>query len=150
GRPEHFLEADVGARLTAVVVGVDEVDAEALEPPEGLDRALVVRGAGADLGVVERDGRELDAGAVQVEVAAVNPELAEPEPDGEVSVEDFVLRSEERDVCFEGVPRGVDVPEVPGLPPMSYADTTADCLLGLERLAPKFEDGAAALADLDA
>ena len=53
--------------------------------PKLLSRSRLSAGAvvggqlGADCGVVERHGGEEDAGAVQVEVAAVDPELAEPE-----------------------------------------------------------------------
>src|SRR5262245_59221424 len=103
------------AGLAPVVVGVDEVDAEALESPECFDRPLVARGAGADLGVVERDGRELDARAVEVEVAAVDPELAEAEPDGEAGVQRLAGR-DERDGRLAGVARRVDVPECLRLP----------------------------------
>ena len=79
GGPQDLREAQVRARLAAVVVRVDEVDAEALQPQQALLRRLVGRRRGADWalssGTAERKMRR----AVEVEVAAVDPELAEPE-----------------------------------------------------------------------
>ena len=51
-----------------------------LQPQQALLRPLVAGRRGAHLGVVQRQGGEEDARAVEVEVAAVNPELAEAEP----------------------------------------------------------------------
>jgi hypothetical protein len=44
--PQHFRETDMRAGLAAIVVGVDEVDAEALEALQGFPSALVGRGPG--------------------------------------------------------------------------------------------------------
>ena len=61
GGPQDLREAQVRAGLAAVVVGVDEVDAEALEPLQALAGRRVAGQRGADLGVVERNGGEEDA-----------------------------------------------------------------------------------------
>src|SRR5262245_54667482 len=82
GGPEYLRETDVRAGLAAVIMGVDEVNAETLEPPQRLPRSVIGRGPGAELGAVQRDGGEVDAGAVQVEVPAVDPKLPKPKQDG--------------------------------------------------------------------
>ena len=117
GGPQDLGEAQVRARLAAVVVGVNHVDAEALEPLQALAARLVTGQRGADQGIVERDGGQEDARAVQVEVAAVDPELAEPESHVEGGIEHLALfaSSNER-LSGIHVPRRVQVPEPVGLP----------------------------------
>src|SRR5947209_18460267 len=86
-RPENLREADVGSRFAAVVVRVDEVDTEALEPLEALAGGFVRGPCRADLCVVERHEGEEYACAVQVEIAAVDPEFSEAEANGRRGVE---------------------------------------------------------------
>ncbi len=67
------------ARLAAVVMSIDEIYPETLEPLHALASRTVVRQCGPDLSVVQRNGRQEDACAIQKEVAAVYPELAKTE-----------------------------------------------------------------------
>src|SRR5262249_61912975 len=57
-----------------------------------------------------------NAAPVQVEVAAVDPELAEAEPLLPCRVHDLPLRVEQREAQREHVPGRVDVPELFRLP----------------------------------
>jgi len=67
-------------------VGVDEVDAEALEPFQTLAGGLIGGQSGADLSVVQRYGTEKDASAIEEEVPALDPQLTEPEPRGPAGI----------------------------------------------------------------
>ena len=80
GGPQDLREAEVRPGLAAVVVRVDEVDAEAAHPLHRLAGRLVRRRPRPDLAVVDRHGGEIEPGAVQVEVLTVDPEFAEAEP----------------------------------------------------------------------
>jgi hypothetical protein len=86
-RPQDLGETEVRPRLATVVVGVDEVDPEAFQPLEALAGGRIVGERGAHLRVVQRHHREMDPAAVQEEIPALDPELAEPEPDSPVGVE---------------------------------------------------------------
>src|SRR5215213_9220792 len=50
---QNFLEAKMCARFTAVVVSIDKIDPDALEPIETFSRTVVSRQRRADLRVVE-------------------------------------------------------------------------------------------------
>ena len=78
-RPQDFREAEVRARFAAIVVGVDEVDAETLQALQAFPRARVGGPCRAHLGVVQRHARQENAAAVQDKVAALNPKFAESE-----------------------------------------------------------------------
>ena len=92
GGPQDLGEAQVRARLAAVVVRVNEVDAELLHPQHRLLRTLVRRGGGAHLCIVEGNRREIDPASIEIEIAAVDPEFAEAEPLGIRCVDDPVAR----------------------------------------------------------
>ncbi len=79
--PQNLGKAQVRARIAAVVVGVDKVDADALETLEALAGGVVGGERRAHAGIIHRQGTKEDARAVEVEVPAVDPQLAEPEPD---------------------------------------------------------------------
>jgi len=108
--PEDLLETQVGARLAAVVVGVDAVDPEALESFEALAGGPISGQGGADLGIVQGQGGEEKSGAVEIEVPALDPELAEAEPHRPGRVEYVVVGIEKRALEGEGVVWCVDVP----------------------------------------
>ena len=57
-RAQDLREAQVRARLAAVVVGVNEIDPETLEAQQALLGRLVGRQRGAHLGVVQRHQRQ--------------------------------------------------------------------------------------------
>ena len=63
-------------------------------------KALLGRGVGrqrrSHRGVVQRHQRQVQPGAVQVEVTALNPELPEPEPNRRRGVHRLASRVEER------------------------------------------------------
>src|SRR5438477_13188089 len=67
------------ARLTAVVVGIDEVDADALEPQETLPRPSIAGQRRANLRVIERHRREMNPAAIEIKILAVDPEFAAAE-----------------------------------------------------------------------
>ena len=56
GRSQDFREAQMRPRLAIVVVRIDKVDAEALEPEQTFPRRRVSGLCGADRGVVQRHG----------------------------------------------------------------------------------------------
>ena len=116
GGPQHLLEADMRARFAAVVVRVDEVDPEALEALQGRPGAVVTGRGGAELAVVERDGRQVQTRAVQVEIPPVDPELAEPEADGQGRIQDRPAGVEQREAEVVLVLGRVSVPELLGPP----------------------------------
>src|SRR5882757_8955151 len=104
------------ARLTAIVVGVNEIDPETFKALHALAGSLVSGERGADLSVVERNRGEKNARAVEVEVATINPEFAEPEAHGPANVEHLVRSIHERSLQVVFVLRRVDVPEFVGQP----------------------------------
>src|SRR5262249_1696288 len=142
-------KADVRARLATVVMGVDEVDTEALQAFHGFARALVRRRAGADLGVVQRDGREVDARAIEEEIPAIDPELAEPEAHGIASIHHISVHLDKRDLCGQHVLWRVDVPEFLGFPFLGDGEAAALEVAALEGLARERTNGAAVLPQLD-
>ena len=77
---QDLREAEVRTRLTVVVVGIDEVDPEALQPLQALPRGRVRRLRRADLCIVQRNGGEEDARAVEVEIPAPDLDFAKAEP----------------------------------------------------------------------
>ena len=146
-RPQDLREAQVRARLAAVVVRVDEVDAEALEPQQALPRRLVVRQRGPDLGIVQRHGGEEDAGAVEVEVPAVDPELAEAEAHGMAGVQHLAPGVQQRELQVVHVLRRMEVPELLGLPLLGEGDAAVLEVAPLERLAGELPDAASVVRD---
>ena len=60
-------------------------------------RGLVAGHEGTALRVVDGDGGEKDAGAVEIEVAAVDPEFAESEADGQGGVEELGVLARARE-----------------------------------------------------
>jgi hypothetical protein len=65
------------------------------------------------------------ARAVEVEVPAIDPELAEPEAHGVVGVQEFARRIDQRDLSGQLVLGRVDVPELLGLPLLGDGDAAA-------------------------
>ena len=55
---QNLRKTQVRARLTAIVVSVDAVDADAFEAQQALLRRRVSRRRGPDLGIVKRDAGE--------------------------------------------------------------------------------------------
>ena len=53
---QDFLEAEMRTRLAAIIVRIDEVDSDALEPLQAFPCAIVSRQRSAHLRVVQRDG----------------------------------------------------------------------------------------------
>ena len=84
---ENFREADMGSWLAAIVVRVHKIDAETLQALQGFARALVGCRPGAELGIIQRHGRKVDARAVQVEILAVDPKLAKAETHGMANIQ---------------------------------------------------------------
>jgi len=129
-------------------VGVDEVDAEALEPLQALSGALVAGPRGADLGVVERDGGKVYTTSVEVEVAPLDPQLAEAKPGRVRGVGGLAARIEERQASRVGVPRRVQIPQPGGLPRGGEAEP-AFAQIGLaEGLARELDSFATLAGDL--
>jgi len=95
GSAEDFLEAHMRARRAVVVVHIHAVDPDALQALQRLSGGPVGRRGGADLGVVQREGGKKDAGAVQIEIAPVDPQFPEPEPRGQAGVEIVAARVRE-------------------------------------------------------
>src|SRR5438132_836493 len=62
--PQNLGKTQMRARLTPVVVRVNEVDAEAFEPLHALFRCVVCRPRCPKLGVVKRDGTKENPGSV--------------------------------------------------------------------------------------
>ena len=78
-RAQDFGETQMRAWFATVIVRIDKVDAEALEAQQALLRRRVGRRRGPDLRVVEGHQGQVKPRAVEVEVAALNPEFAETE-----------------------------------------------------------------------
>jgi len=150
GGPQDLGEAQMGAWLAPVVVGVDGVDAPALESLHALPRAVVAGPRGPDLGVVEGQRTQEDARAVEVEVAAVDPELAEAEPDRMARVERLARCVEEREGEVVLVLRGVDVPELLWPPRLSEGEAALLEVADPEELARELRHLPAVLSDLGA
>ncbi len=127
-------------------MGVHEIDAEALQPFQALPSALVTGQGGADLGVVQRHGAQENAGAVQVEVTAADPELAESEALRQAGVEEPAVLVKQRNGRLVNVLRRVQVPKPFGHPVFGEGEAAALQLARRERLA-ELADGAAALGD---
>ena len=87
GSAEDFLEAHMRARRAVVVVHIHAVDPDALQALQRLSGGLVGGRGGADLGVVQREGGQENAGAIEIEIAPVDPQLTEPEPHRQAGVE---------------------------------------------------------------
>src|ERR1041385_6166286 len=73
-RAQNFLEAEMRAGFASVVVRVNEIDANALEPLESFARTVVGREGRADLCVVEWNATQENSGTVQIKVAARSEE----------------------------------------------------------------------------
>src|SRR5206468_1089519 len=116
---QDLSETDMRAWFAAVVVGVDEVDAETPQTLHRFARRLVGRRSGADLGIVQRHSGEKKASTVEVEIAAVDPELAKADAHGVERIGNEVRLLLERDLDVERVLRGVKVPEFVRLPGVS-------------------------------
>jgi hypothetical protein len=138
--PQDLLKAQVRARLAAVVVRVDEVDAEALETLQALAGRAVGGPRGADVGVIQRDGRQEDAGPVELEVAAFDPELAEPEGPVLGGIQHPAPRVEQREAQGEPVARRMEIPEPIGLPGFGDRDASVLEFASREGPAREFDD----------
>ncbi len=114
--PQRLLETEVRTGSRAVVVGVDVVDADIPEPAEALADRPVVPGRGPEERVIDGKSGEIDATAVQVEVLAVNPELAESEVHGAEHVQRPILGIHQGELNVVHVLRGVQIPELVGMP----------------------------------
>jgi hypothetical protein len=147
GRPQDFGEAQVRAGLAAVVVRVDEIDPEALEPLQALAGPRVCRPRGTDLGVVQRHGRQEDAAAVQEEVPPVDPELAEAEARRQGDVQDLSSGLLQRQAQLIRVGGSVQVPESIGFPRGGKGHAAVLQVGGLECLVRELRGVAAAVAD---
>src|SRR5262249_50325547 len=132
-----------------VVMGVDEIDPEALQTFHGFARALVGRRAGSDLGVVQRNSRKVDARAIEEEISSLDPELAEPEAHGITDIQHLSLPLDKRDLRRQHVLRRVDVPELLRLPFLHDGDAATFEVAALEGLAHQRANGAAVLPELN-
>ncbi len=94
-RAENFRKTQVGARLATVVVRVNVVDAETLEPFQALAGGGVGGQGRAHLRIVQRNGRKKNSRAVEVEIAAINPEFAESEPLRPIGVQHLAAGGDE-------------------------------------------------------
>ena len=115
-RPQNLFEAQMVARLAAVVVCVNEIDPKTLQASHTLSGRVVVGPCGADLGVVQGNRREEDARAVEIEVPAIDPELSKSETHGKTGVQHFPISLFQGDVEVKHVPRRMDIPELLRLP----------------------------------
>src|SRR5208337_710258 len=118
---------------------------ETLQPKQTLLRGPVVRQPGPDLGIVQGKGREKDAGAVQEKVAAVNPELAEPEPHAMRDVQQLAPRLHQRKLEAVHVLRCMEIPDLLWLPLFREGDAALLEVACLERLASEFPDTASSV-----
>jgi len=147
GRTEDLLEAQVRPRLAAVIVGVDEVDADPLQAEQALLGPGVAGRQRAHLGVVQRQGREEDPRAVEVEIPSVDPELAEAEADRKGGVEEALPVVGQRDGHFVDVLRRVEVPEPLGLPLVGQLEAPLAEVTRCKRPAAELADLAAVVGD---
>ena len=145
---EDLRKAQVRAWLAAVVVRVDEVDADVLESPQAFPGDIVAGPQSADLGVVQRQRRKKDPRAVEVEIPSFDPEFAEAERSPVAHVERFAGGIQQRDGQLILVLGGVDVPQFFRLPFLGQRDATLLQVRGLERLAGEFRDLAILLRNL--
>jgi hypothetical protein len=90
-RPQDIFEGPMCTRFAAIVVRVDEIDAEALKPLECRAGGFVTRRVRVALGVVEWNGGKVQASAVQVEISSFNPEFPEAEANRERCIENPAL-----------------------------------------------------------
>src|SRR5229473_3355108 len=146
-RAQDLCVAQMGARLAPVVVSIDKIDAETLEPLHALLRALVGRPRRPNLGVVQRDRGEEDAAAVQVKVSPIDPKLTETEALRKSGIQNLSLGIEERKVEVVHVLRGVRVPDFFGLPSLSERATTLLQVSHFEGLAGECCDTATVIGD---
>ena len=146
-RPQDLREAQVRAGLAAVVVGVDEIDAEALEALQALAGGVIGGQRRSDLGVVQRQSAEKDAGAVEVEIPALDPELAKAEAHRPADIQHPAPGVQQRDLQLQLVLRRVNVPELLGHPFLRERDAAFFEIARLERPAREFLDDAAVLPD---
>ncbi len=123
-RPQNLREAQVRAGLAIVVVRINEVDPDALEALQTFPRTVVARERGAHLRVVQRHGAQENATAVQIEVAAIDPEFAKAESDAEGRVQDAACFLGERNGNFVQVLRRVNIPEHVRFPALDNGDAS--------------------------
>src|SRR5207244_930858 len=146
-RPEDLRETQMRARLTAVVVSINEIDAKTLEPLHALFGAFVRRPGRANLRVVERDSTKEYPAAVQVKVTALNPDLAEPKAFGQGCVQNLAPGIHQREPEFIHILGRVGIPKLFGFPTFGEADSAILEVSRLECLAPELAHALAVIAD---
>src|SRR5687768_7324488 len=97
-------------------MGVNKVDAEALQTLEAFARGLVRGKSRADLRVVERHGREMETRSIKIKIATLDPELAEAEACGPMNIKRFTGAVQQRELEAVDVLWCVDVPGFVGHP----------------------------------
>src|SRR5262245_36075094 len=75
------------AGIAIIVVRVNEIDADALEALQTFARGVVGCERRANLRIVDRDGAQKDAAAVQIKIAAINPEFPKAKAGLKITVE---------------------------------------------------------------
>src|SRR5262249_54378174 len=125
---QYFLKAQVCAGLTAIVVRVDKVDPEALKAIEALAGGAVGGQCGAHLGIVQWQRRKKDAVAVQQEISAVNPELAETEAHWPIHVQEFAGGVRKLGLGHADILRSGSVPEKFRHPGFGERDAAPGCI----------------------
>src|SRR3954471_18689533 len=85
---EDFFKTEVVTGLAAVIVSVDEVDAETFETLKTFAGAGVGGKCRADLGIIKGHSGKEKARAIKIEIAPVNPELPKTKSNRPGRVED--------------------------------------------------------------
>src|SRR5690349_5174666 len=96
---------------TIVIVRVDEIDAETLQPLQTLFRRVIGSQRGADLSIIKRHRGEVDTLAVEIKIAAIDPKLAKPETLRPARIQDGTSTVQQRHLERAHVLGGVGVPE---------------------------------------
>ena len=139
---QDLREAQMGPRLTAVVVGVHEVDPGALQTLQAFAGPLVARQRRTDLRIVQRHGRQEDPAPVETEIPSLDPELTETESPGVGDIDGTAISREKRELERVGVLGRMDVPELLRPPSLREGRSARLQIGGRESLAGEFRDAA--------
>src|SRR5678815_1978160 len=120
------------AGFAAVVVCVNEIDPDALEPLQTFPRAVVSCQKRADLRVVQGHRAQENARAVQVKVPTVDPEFAVTERNPKVCVQHTAVLYQ-RKGDFKLIGGRVNVPKRIRFPLLREDDPSADEVAAFER-----------------
>src|ERR1041384_433846 len=132
GGAQGFGKAEMGSGFAPVVVGIDKVDAESSETGAGFADCVIGGQGCADFGVVERNGGKKYPLAVEVEVTAFNPELAEAEALVPACIQGVSAMIEQRELGVADMVGCMDVPKLFWFPFLCEFETAIFEVGGLE------------------